>query len=424
MRPVSEVTRSNIISWLKREGISWHGKITELDFLRRVFKRIDSLPSEDPRFRTFIEDYGQHRINNDDWPEDWIYTDNRFNLLTTTPSLVFLAFLCEMIHPLVRTDPGEVVRLLRFFNEHLAVDRWSIEENRRISGRPLFKAISLTGTYIPPKELLSIKTRYEFENHLTSWIMREIEIEFDSADIIPSRIPPKTTSQRRGLVESYYMALDLTSLKDAQKLLKVFESILNRLSDASDDKHNPEAVVHLTKWLNKDGWEYINGKLVSASTARIHPELMHVAKKFDSEHMFQQIKRIEESIDVDPSLAIGSSKELIETCCKTILKERKVAFDENSELPKLVKAAMKELNLLPDNIPDQSKGAETIKRVLSNLASVMQGIAELRNLYGTGHGRSFNLKGLSPRHAKLAAGTASTLAVFLFETHSHRQTTA
>ena len=157
------------------------------------------------------------------------------------------------------------------------------------------------------------------------------------------------------------------------------------------------------------------------SRARVRLELTQEAEKFDSENMFQQIKRIEESTEQDPSLAIGSAKELIETCCKTILKERMVSFDEKAELPKLVKAAMKELNLLPDNIPSQSKGAETIKRILSNLSSVTQGVAELRNLYGTGHGRSSNLKGLSSRHAKLAVGAASTLVVFLFETHSHRQ---
>ena len=45
------------------------------------------------------------------------------------------------------------------------------------------------------------------------------------------------------------------------------------------------------------------------------------------------------------------------------------------------------------------------------------GLAELRGLYGTGHGKHGKTSGLSPRHAKLAVGAAATLATFLFQTH-------
>ena len=36
----------------------------------------------------------------------------------------------------------------------------------------------------------------------------------------------------------------------------------------------------------------------------------------------EQIRRMKDSVETDPSLAIGTAKELIETCCKTILAER------------------------------------------------------------------------------------------------------
>jgi hypothetical protein len=54
------------------------------------------------------------------------------------------------------------------------------------------------------------------------------------------------------------------------------------------------------------------------------------------------------------------------------------------------------------------------------LAKVINGINELRNSYGTGHGRDAKFIGLSQRHAKLATGAASTLAIFLLETHKLR----
>jgi Abortive infection C-terminus len=85
-----------------------------------------------------------------------------------------------------------------------------------------------------------------------------------------------------------------------------------------------------------------------------------------------------------------------------------------------MRKTMKALNLLPDDIPEQARGVETIRRLLRNLSTAVTGLAEIRNLYGTGHGRHGSPRGLWARHAKLAAGAASTLAIFLLETHEER----
>ena len=86
-------------------------------------------------------------------------------------------------------------------------------------------------------------------------------------------------------------------------------------------------------------------------------------------------------------------------------------------MPTLTKATLKELKLVPEGVPDSTRGADVIKRLLSNLGTIGNGLAELRGLYGTGHGKHGNASGLGARHAKLAVGAASTLAMFLFETH-------
>ena len=43
---------------------------------------------------------------------------------------------------------------------------------------------------------------------------------------------------------------------------------------------------------------------------------------------------------------------------------------------------VKTLELAPSNVPESSNAADTIKRLLSNLATITNGIAELRNQYG------------------------------------------
>lgn len=138
---------------------------------------------------------------------------------------------------------------------------------------------------------------------------------------------------------------------------------------------------------------------------------------FDAKHLADQIRRIEQSIDSDPSLAIGTAKELIETCCKTILAERGKPVSGCPDIPVLTKETLKELKLVPEGIPESTRGHDVLKRLLQNLGTIGNNLAELRGLYGTGHGKHGKAEGLTPRHAKLAAGAASTLVTFLFDTH-------
>lgn len=130
-----------------------------------------------------------------------------------------------------------------------------------------------------------------------------------------------------------------------------------------------------------------------------------------------QIRRMEQSVNEDPALAIGTAKELIETCCKTILAERGKPVTGTPDMSQLTKETLRELKLVPEGVPDESRGADVIKRILQNLGAIGNGLAELRGIYGTGHGRDGRTKGLSTRHAKLAVGTAATFCLFLFETH-------
>jgi hypothetical protein len=108
---------------------------------------------------------------------------------------------------------------------------------------------------------------------------------------------------------------------------------------------------------------------------------------------------------------------------KTILDERREPYGKNDDLPALVRKTTKILQLAPDDIASTARAAETIKRMLMNLATLVQGSAELRNAYGTGHGKSKSQaqQRLRPRHARLAVGAAATLGVFLYEAHEARE---
>jgi len=138
---------------------------------------------------------------------------------------------------------------------------------------------------------------------------------------------------------------------------------------------------------------------------------------FDAKHLADQIGRMEGSVETDPALAIGTAKELVETCCKTILAERGKPVSGRPDIPILTKNTLRELELIPDGVPESARGSDVIRRLLQNLGTIGNNLAELRGLYGTGHGKHGKAEGLTPRHAKLAVGAASTLVTFLFDTH-------
>ncbi len=121
-------------------------------------------------------------------------------------------------------------------------------------------------------------------------------------------------------------------------------------------------------------------------------------------------------------MAIGTAKELIETVCKTILAENGIKFDSVEKIQDLTKKTLKCLNLLPESVPERSKGSDIIKDLLRSMGSIGKNMCELRNLYGTGHGQQGTRQGLQLRHARLAVGASSTFAMFLIETHEYIST--
>lgn len=294
---ISEITRRNIFDFIQVERFWWSGRLEEADFLSRIFD-LEKMESHDSRFDNAAGDIWQHRVNNPhDLPDDWIFHDDRFNLIGCDDS-IFLNFLCEMIHPLVRPNTSEVNKMVQMFNDNLKADNFEIVEKTRISDKPIF--------------------------------------------VGRLRIIGKDSIEKKG--------------EDIKKIL-------------------------------------------------------------NAEYVSQQINLMESSIEVAPHISIGLAKELVETSCKSIFDERNEKYNKDWDLGRLMKETTKLLKLTPNDIPNEVKAASSIKQILGSLSSVVKGIAEVRNEYGSGHGKDEKFKGLQPRHAKLAVGAASTLAIYLLETH-------
>lgn len=300
MNKISQIARRDIFDAIQIESIDWAGRLDETTFLSRLYD-LESMPSSDGRYSSAKGDIWQHRCNNYDWDDDWVFYDSRFNLLDCNDD-IFLNFLCHMLHPVVRTDIEEVKKILKIFNGMLSHDDFEIIELSHISNKPVF-----------------------------------------------------------------------------------------------------------------------SGRMKFVGKASIEKKGSEIKNIFNADYVTHQINLMESSIEISPYQAIGVAKELIETACKSIFKDKQKEYDKSWELSRLMRETTKLLKLTPDDISDEAKAAKSIRQILGSLSAVVQGIAEVRNEYGSGHGKDGDFKGLQSRHAKLAVGAASTLAIYLLETHEMRK---
>jgi hypothetical protein len=138
-REITPVTRRDIFDFLRSEEGPWWGRLSEIGFLGELYD-LDALPSTDPRHTTAAEDITRHRVAFEDWDDDWVFGDPRFQL-TDGPDHVLLAFLAQMAHPLVRPDTEQAVQLVTRLNSLLAPDGWELRTNEFLSGRPVYAPV-------------------------------------------------------------------------------------------------------------------------------------------------------------------------------------------------------------------------------------------------------------------------------------------
>lgn len=197
-----------------------------------------------------------------------------------------------------------------------------------------------------------------------------------------------------------------------------------------DPKEASHIVSIANNHLRKDGWRLTEGARISDQPLYIPKHISdidispsertgEVAEKLGSDYVNQQIARMETAISEDLSLALGTAKEFLETICKTVLSNRGVEYGNNPDIPELVKLVRSNIELLPSGIEDEAEGKEVLKRTLSNLGSVVEGVNRLRGLYGTGHGKDATNSGpqIQRHHARLAVNSAIALGIFILEAH-------
>jgi hypothetical protein len=262
--------------------------------------------------------------------------------------------------------------------------------------------------------------------------VREIEAVYEAHGFdLPAGFEPTEGGMRRSVCAAAEDGADLADAQVQQRLLRVYLDGIDDFGRGSSDpfyESSPEAedalkpqARALVRSLQRDGAPIDDdARLVFAAAPPVLPiERFHLLD--EPQALLEQLNRIAAGIESDPPAAIGAAKDLTESTLKFVLRDYGVTYDErNASLIDLYKLVANELGLSRDAVPASAKGSRAAHKVLQNLSTAVQSLAEFRNAIGTGHGRTAPNPALA-RHARLAANAARTVVEFVLETWHDRK---
>lgn len=217
---------------------------------------------------------------------------------------------------------------------------------------------------------------------------------------------------------------------DAQRLLP---RIIESAADPRDFVNEPEkhgAVLHyLNKFLAYDGLElqhqgHVMRLILAGTRTQVVADLVVKTDILDFDTVRRDLDRALASAEHDPEDAVTAACSTIESMCRSILLELGHPLPNKKDIGGLYRAVREPLGLSPERSDLSSEVIDDVRKVLSGLATAIEGIGALRTHAGDAHGRERGFRRIDARIARLAIHSASTVALFLLETWQQKFPTA
>jgi hypothetical protein len=270
--------------------------------------------------------------------------------------------------------------------------------------------------------LVSVNVRREAREYLVAWTLREIGDLFHdhgfSADMTHD---PQTSGERRTYVEQFYSVVDWSDRDQVERMLPVFEALLDDADSHEMTDANAASVMWSAKFarlLSRDGFD-------RDDIGRLRPRWVSLsAQAIDAlpaeSAIPMLLRRMWDNVEDNPDAAIGAAKEAIEATAKHILTAAGESIGEVEKMPGLIARSQETLGVHAKVVDSSKRASDSIKAILGSLSKVALGVNELRCDYGTGHGRPRRATGLNSRHARLAAQSADAWVRFMLDTAQAR----
>ena len=139
----------------------------------------------------------------------------------------------------------------------------------------------------------------------------------------------------------------------------------------------------------------------------------------------EQIKGVEQAVTGNTGLAFDLCTTLVESACKTILRERAITFSNNDDVQTLFRIATQQLPFLPPSAASDAEAGRSLRQTISGLQTALQGVCELRNSHGfASHGRDRQGPAMEEAQAFLVGQAADAIVGFLYRVHKQERPVA
>ncbi|QNF95569.1 hypothetical protein [Janibacter sp. YB324] len=196
---------------------------------------------------------------------------------------------------------------------------------------------------------------------LTDTPLRQIDALFDDHGIQlgPPQPSERDESVRRERMRRYLSTLDLETAPDAGKLAAVLSELLQQIVGETTDAESMDS-ARRDKWvriLRADGFD-VNEATGEVRVARLAGAALteHALNALeDPDAILDHLRRLGDSVDSDPRLAISTAKALIESTAKCVLTARNQTYTRAAKVPALVNAAQESLGLAAKSVSDEDR---------------------------------------------------------------------
>ena len=193
---------------------------------------------------------------------------------------------------------------------------------------------------------------------------------------------------------------------------ELVEAILTQLRvagmfDSEFTSYQPDAVRALQRGLHRIGWQLDAGGYLS-------PLGVADMTTGGRDALDEQLDRMRRASD-DPALLIGTAKDLLEAVAKFVLEELGALYNPKADFAELWYLARSRLGIHPKQVDGSLPGASVIQTVMQSAWNIADSVNQLRNLQGTGHGRTLPT-GVTAEMALLVVREACSIAEYVLMT--------
>jgi hypothetical protein len=153
------------------------------------------------------------------------------------------------------------------------------------------------------------------------------------------------------------------------------------------------------------------GSIVSTGGGLAAQCLGTILREKDLPAVTAEFHRALEAVDTDPPAGITAACSLLESLFNIYIEDENLEMPATKTIKPLWGVVSRNLGLDPGAMPD-----DDLKRILSGMFSIVDGVGSLRTHAGSAHGGGRNRYRAQSRHARLAINSAHTLAMFVLET--------